>query len=177
MKGYSSLKQYVQDYRLYLAAKRIDPGREGETITSFFKQRMDLKMNNASKGFKKMLKDKGYTNDDLKIMATHDVIGDITELREFIRACFGDSHVAKYYKRLISTSAFKSGRLKRIYEFIPLTIKSEREFLDFIRSNQNLTRSELKMIMNNICNKNWQNWVDKLLRENKLILRRGCLAA
>ena len=177
MKGYNSLKEYVQDYRLYLAAKRIDPGRNGETITSFFKQKMDLRMNNASFRFKKMLKDKGYTKDDLRIMATHDIIGEISELREFIRVCFGDSHVSKYYKRLLSTKAFKSGRLKRIYEFIPLTIETKREFVDFIRSNRNLTKSELTTIMNYTCHKNWRLWVDELLKENILFIRRGCFLA
>jgi hypothetical protein len=177
MKGYTSLKEYVKDYKMYLAAKRIDPGRNGETITSFFKQRMDLRMNNASLGFKKMLKNKGYTNDDLKIIATHDVIGEISELRDFIRVCFGDSNVSKYYKRLLSTKAFKNGRLKRIYEFIPLTIQTKRDFVEFIRSNRNTTKSELKIIMNRICEKNWRGWVDELLVENKLFVRRGCFYA
>lgn len=177
MKGYSSLKEYVQDYKLYIAARRIDPGREGETITSFFKQKMDLRMNNASKGFKKMLQDKGYSKDDLMIMATHDIIGDMSELRDFIRVCFGDSYVPKYYKRLLSTKAFKSGRLKRIYEFIPLLIETKGEFVDFIRSNRNLTKYELRMIMGYICHKNWKKWVEELITENKLTVRRGCYYA
>ncbi len=175
MKGYNSFNQYIQDYKLYLAAKRIDPGKEGETITSFFNQRIKLRMDNASNGFKKILADKKYTQDDLKIIATHDIIGDFYELRNFIRVCFGDIHVSKYYRRLLSSRAFKSGRLKRIYEFIPLTIETKREFVDFIKINRNLTKSELTVIMNHICHKNWKIWVDELLKENKLIIRRGCL--
>ena len=40
MKGYNSIRQFVEDYKLYLAAKKIDPGKEGETITSYLKKRI-----------------------------------------------------------------------------------------------------------------------------------------
>lgn len=173
MKGYSSLKQYVQDYKLYLAAKKIDPGKEGETITSFLKKNMELKMKNSSTRFKKMIKEKKYTTEDLKIIAVHDVIGDISELRDFIRICFGDNYVSPHYKTLLSTNAFKSGRLKRIYEFIPLSIKTKREFLDFIKSNRYMTKLELNTIMKRICEGDWRSWANDLLNENVITFRKG----
>ena len=174
MKGYISLKQYVQDYKLLLAAKRIDPGKEGETVTSFLRKNIDLKLKNSSARFKKMVKQNRYTLVDLKLIATHDVIGDIGELKDFIRICFGDSYVSPHYKELLSTSAFKSGRLKRIYEFIPISIKTKRQFMDFIKSNRHMTRFELNLIMKRICEENWRAWLDDMLRDNVITFRRGC---
>lgn len=174
MKGYVSLKQYVQDYKLFLAAKKIDPGKEGETVTSILKKSINLKLKNSSVRFKKMLREKEYTPEDLKIIAVHDAIGKFDELRDFVRICFGNSYVSPYYKRLLSTNAFKSGRLKRLYEFIPLSIKTKRQFLDFITSNRHMTKPELNTIMKRICNENWQSWIKDLLRDNVITYRRGC---
>lgn len=175
MKGYNTLKEFVNDYKLYLGAKRIDPGRDGETITSFFKNRIESRLKNSTERFKSMLKKNKFTNEDLKIMATHDVMGEIPELRSFVRVCFGDGYISAHYKKIISTNAFKSGRLKKIYEFIPLSIKSKRDLLDFIRNNRGITKSELNTIMNQICTQNWRAWIEELNQESKIAFRRGCI--
>ena len=124
-----------------------------------------------------MLKNNSYNYDDLKLIATHDAIGEIAELRDFIRVCFGDNYNFKYYKKLISTNAFKSGRLKRIYDFIPFSIQTKREFIDFIRNNKHLTKSELDIIMKNICKENWNNWIEDSLKEGVITFKRGHIYA
>jgi hypothetical protein len=117
-----------------------------------------------------------YTAEDLRIIAVHDSIGHINELRDFIRICFGEGYYSsKDFQKLLSTSAFKSGRLKRIYEFIPLSIDTEKEFLEFIRDNRHTTKSELKIIMKYICKKNWKSWMDDLYKQGKITFRRGCI--
>lgn len=173
MKGYNSFKEYRDDYRLYLAAARIDPGREnGETITSFLKKRIDLKVKNSSKSFKKIIRKNHYNSEDLKIMATHDTIGEINQLKDFIRVCFGKNYAFSNYKKLISSESFKSGRLKKLYDFVPHSIKSKEDLLDFIRNNK-MTHTELYSITNIICKGNWKSWKEELLNEGKIRIKRG----
>ncbi len=41
MRCYSTLKQFVLDYLIVRIAKNADPGREGETVASYMKKRID----------------------------------------------------------------------------------------------------------------------------------------
>jgi len=173
MKGYNSLKQYIQDYRIYLAAKRMDPGRDGETMTSFLKNKIDLKLKTASPSFKSMLKRNNYTPNDLKILATHEVIGEISDLREFGRVCFGGGCYSIYIKKIISANAFKNGKLKKVYEFIPLSIRSKKDFLEFMRVHRSISKSDLNIIMRQVSIGNWKVWLSELVKEDKLFFRRG----
>lgn len=177
MKGYISLNQYVRDYRVYLAAKKVDPGREGETMTSSLKKNIDEKLKSSSKSFKKMLKKNKYTNEDLKVLATHEVIGEISDLREFGRMCFGNQHSSVYIRRLLSTNAFKSGKLKKIYEFLPLSIRSKEAFFEFMRSQKSMPKSDLNVVMNKVSEGNWKRWMDELFKDDKLFIRRGSICA
>lgn len=173
MKGYNSFDEYRKDYLLYLAAARVDPGREKkETITSYLKKQIDTKMNKSSEKFKKSIKKNHYKTEDLKIIATHDVIGEINELKDFIRVCFGKNYAFSNYRKLISSEAFKKGKLKKLYDFIPYSMESKEDLLDFIRNNR-MTISEVNSIMKIISNTKWKIWKEELIAEGKIKLRRG----
>ena len=169
MKGYNTLKQFVQDYKLYLTATKVDPGRTGETITSYLKKRMRSRFRNASKQFNNMIKKRQYSVNDLKLIATHDTIGRMHNLEFFVKECFGINYVnEKHYRKLMSSNAFQSGRLKRLYQFLPNKIKTKTEFLRFLRSKYELSKSELTVIMNQVCENNWRIWLNELLDKGKI---------
>ena len=85
MKGYNSLKEYMQDYKMYLAVEKMDPGRESDTMTSFFKNRIKTRLKNSSASFKAMLKKNDFSEQDLKLIATHDLMDDMDSVHKFIR--------------------------------------------------------------------------------------------
>ena len=169
MKGYNSIRQFVEDYKLYLAAKKIDPGKEGETITSYLKKRIKKRLSAASKQFRAMMKKRSYSMIDLMLIGTHDSIKNIYDLEFFVKECFGVAYATKAnYRKILSSNAFREGRLKRLYEFIPFKIETKAEFIRFIRSRNNIPKAELSVIMNQICDKNWRAWLNELIDMNKI---------
>lgn len=169
MKGYNSLKQFVDDYRLYIAAKKIDPGREGETITLYLKKRIDMRLANASKQFKSSVRKRGYSKDDLKIIALHDHMKRIHDLEFFIRNCFGINYAGiVHYRKLLSSNAFKAGRLCRLYEFIPLKIENKVDFLRFIKAKGSISKAELSAVMSSIAKKEWKSWLNELIDSGRI---------
>jgi len=169
MKGYHSIKQFVNDYNLYMAAKKIDPGKDGETITSYLKKRISNRISLASKQFNNMLKKRSYSINDLKIIATHDYIKHIENLEFFVKECFGLNYVTPaHYKKILSSNAFKAGRLKRLYEFIPLRIETKIEFMRFVRTKRGIPKTELSAIMSYICRNNWKEWLNELIDKGKI---------
>jgi len=48
----------------------------------------------------------------------------------------------------LSSNAFKSGRLKRLYEFIPHRIDTKKDFIRFVKSRRRVNKTELSIIMN-----------------------------
>ena len=169
MKGYNSLNQFVEDYRMYLAAKKVDPGKEGETITSFLRKKIGIRLSLASKQFKAALKKRNFSMNDLKIIAVHDTARNIPSLEFFIRECFGLSYVSSsHYRKVLSSNAFRAGRLKRLYEFIPIRIETKSEFIRFIRSKRDIPKAELSAVMNYICSNDWRQWLNELIEAGKM---------
>jgi hypothetical protein len=174
MKGYNTLKEYIQDYRLFLAAKRADPGRDsGMTLTNFFKKRIENKLQKATVKFKSMMKKNHYNEEELRIIATHEVIGSIDSIQDFVFICFGSGHQISLYKKVLSTNAFRNGQLRKIYDFIPNSISTKDEFIELLRSNRGWNRSELNIVMHYICKANWRVWLADLEQDNKIVLRKG----
>jgi len=68
----------------------------------------------------------------------------------------------------LSSNAFKSGRLKRLYEFIPHRIDTKKDFIRFVKSRRRVNKTELSIIMNQICRKNWKEWLNDLIDKNKI---------
>ena len=135
MKGYDTLKQFTEDYWLYLIAKKVESrdSCKDTTIESVLKKRIAKRMESASEQFKKTIKDNRYSRTDLNLIAIHKNSGTIRNLDDFIDyfASFNETTI-KHYIQIMSSSAFKTGRLKKLYRFIPRKIKSRREFLIFM---------------------------------------------
>jgi hypothetical protein len=175
MKGYHTLKQFVEDYSLFLAAKKIDHGRDsGETITNFMRKKINDKLNNATKHFRKFMARNNYNKDDLRLIATHDTLRTIRSLEQFIKECFEVRHASHpSYKKVLSSNAFKSGRLNQLYVFIPKSIETKTDFYRFIRMRRNVPKGELNVIMGQICKKNWREWLYELISKEKIQDHRG----
>ena len=173
MRGYHSLKQFIQDYKLYRAAKKIDPGRDnGETVTSFLKKRIDNRLAYASKQFKAMVINRNYSITDLMLIATHDTISYIHNIEVFVKECFETTYANPlHYKKVLSSNAFKTGRLKRLYEFIPHKIQTKNDFVRFLKSRREISKTELNVIMNQICRESWREWLNELIDKNKIQYR------
>jgi len=169
MKGYTALNQFILDYRLYQTAKKIDPGKEGKTVTSLMNQRIDYRLKFASKNFKFMLSKRKYSFNDLKFIATHDYMKEIYSIEMFFTECFGTQYVtSEQYKTLLKSSSFKSGRLRRLYEFIPPSIETEKEFYKWLKLRRRISKIELKIVMNTICKNNWMEWYDRFQEQGKV---------
>ena len=170
MKGYNSLKQFTEDYKLYAVARKIDPGRgEGETLISFMKKKINNKLKHASKNFNNMLKKKNYSKNDLFLIATHDNIRMINNLNMFVEECFEKFQITPLlYRKILSSNAFKSGKLKMLYEFIPIKIKTKDELLRFLRARREIPKEELKVIMDYVCKENWSMWLRELEDKNNI---------
>lgn len=174
MKGYNSLKQFVSDYKLYMVAKKIETKKDGETITSYLKKKIDRKLFLASEHFKAMLKKRGYAMNDLKLIAAHDSIRNVHSLEYFVRECFGLYYVSPlHYKKVLSSNAFKTGRLNRLYEFIPSRIETKEEFVRFIKGRKGIQKSELTVLMSQLCKKNWCSWFYELVEKGNIEENRG----
>jgi len=175
MRGYNTLKQFSKDYWLYKTAKEMDPGREeGETITSILKKRIDDRLKNATKQFRNMLKKRNYSKLDLVLIAVHDNSGRTEDFEKFIKECF-DTEVASFehYKKVLASNAFRTGRLKKIYNFIPYMIETKRDFEIFIKMKHGIPKQELSVIMNYICKDKWKRWLHELMEQDKLVCRNG----
>ena len=174
MRGYATMSQFVQDYQLLGVAKKVDPGREGETVTSYMKKMINARLAKAALSFKNSLARQKYSLDDLKLIATHDSLSNVHTVEFFVKECFGTNYVGpQHYKRLLRSVAFKSGRLKRLYEFIPTRIETKNDFIRFIKTRRGISKPELTVIMKSICKKEWQMWLNELIHGNKIMQDRG----
>ena len=175
IKGYNTLKQFIQDYKLYRIAKKIDPGRnKGETVTMFLKKRMDKRLACASKQFKAMVQKRNYSKLDLMLIGTHDTLNIINSIEAFIREYFALNYATPvHYKKVLASNAFKTGRLKRLYDFIPPKIRTKDDFMGFLKSRRRISNAELSVIMSQICEKNWRKWLKELIDKNKILHHNG----
>src|SRR3989338_5890411 len=116
MQGYQTMDQFVKDFKMYRIVRRIDTGRQGETMTQFFLKRIKEKMAIASSRFKKAVKHAGYSFYDLQLIATHDSMAQIQSLDQFVREYSKYSYAGfSQYKKILKSKAFMQGRLKRLH--------------------------------------------------------------
>jgi hypothetical protein len=174
MKGYNSIKQFVQDYQLYRVAKKVDPGREGETLTSYLRKQIEYKILNATQQFRKMIMKKDYCWTDLILIGVHDSLRGLYSFEFFVRACFNTTFVSSnHYRKVLSSNAFKSGRLKRLDEFIPHSIQSKNDIIRFIKARRGVPKGEFSALMNQVCRANWRKWMNELQDKNKVQEQNG----
>lgn len=166
MRGYMALQQFYEDHKLYKTAKSIDTGRDsGETITSFMKKRIDNRFLNASKSFKS----KGYTKDDLVILATNESFKKYYNFSEFLNECFEKkSNPEANIKKILSSKPFKDGKLKNLYTLLPIDTSSKNDLFRFLRSRGTINNTELEILMKRFASRNWKKWLNELLEERKV---------
>lgn len=179
MKGYQTIKQFVEDYKLYLVAKRIDPGREsGDTITRIMKKKIDEKLNKASKRFRIMMETNNYSVEDLRLIAVHDCFARIHDVGELIKEAYNLNRVNnKMMRRFLLSNAFKKGRLEKISVILPIKIRSKLELRKFVKRRRNMSHSEFKTIIQVIAPKEWKVWFDELVEEGLIELDGGMIWA
>jgi hypothetical protein len=165
MKGYTSVSQYIRDHQLYRAARKVDPGRNGETLTSMLRKRIQDRLKHASAAFRCS----GYTEDDLKFIATHEGMGTINSIDHFVQECFGKNYITfSIYRRLLRSKAFRSGRLTRLYAYLPHSIESKTHLTRFIKLRHGISKIELEAIMPIIGRGPWKTWIDEMIIDDKL---------
>ncbi|HIH38782.1 hypothetical protein J4460_03320 [Candidatus Woesearchaeota archaeon] len=172
MKGYSSLNQFIEDHYLRRVAAKIDPGKEGRTITKLLEKRIKDRLENATPSFRSMLKKNCYTLNDLNLIATHDTISGIVTLEMFLKETYGD-YQRNNIRKLLKSRAFRTGKLSRLHDFIPQEITSKNDLLQFIRARKTLPRSEIAEIMRLVGKGDWKGWLEELLAQKKISERYG----
>lgn len=176
MKGYQTMKQFVQDYRDFILVKKMDPGRDsGETVTKVFRKIIDGKLQNASKGFKAMMEKNGYSLADLKLIALHDSYKSIDNFEDLIAEAYEVDHVnTRVLKRFLSSNAFKKGRLEKVGKILPFEIRSKKELKRFLLlEGREIAYPKLKIIMKHIASKGWEDWLEELIEKEEVYIRKG----
>lgn len=184
MKGYHTLNQFIKDYRLYKAAKIVDldvdfnlERKKRETITSLTKKRIDKRLVNSTKQFKDMIKRNNYSKDDLIFIAVDKSLKDEPcSIEDFLEECFDINNLNEsHYKKLLSSKAFKTGKLKKLNQIIPLSINTREDILRFIKGYKGISKSELNIIINKLCKRKGHRWVNELLDEDKIYEKQGLI--
>ena len=171
MKGYTSLKQFADDFRLYKTAKSMDMGRtNGESIISYMKKRIDERLKNATPSFK----NKGYSKQELLFIAAHESTKRINNVEEFIATCFDKNHVSKDdYLKIFKSKPFKEGKLGKLYTHLPLSLNSKTDLLRYIKNRGEINKEELESLMDSLYPKYWRTWLSELVDERKIRNRFG----
>lgn len=169
MKGYTSLKQVIDDFGLYKTACSVELGRSsGRTITSLLKKRIDHKLRHSSASFKATLSKRGFTKNDIALIAAHDLSYRIYELSEFLKDCFMKNYISQQdYTKLLKSNALKSGRLPKLTSFLPRKLESKQDLLAFIKSRRGVKIDELNAILSHFCGKKGYIWAQQLLYDQK----------
>jgi len=155
---------------LFISAQKIDPGKRGETITTVVRKRIKERFEKATIQFKKMLRKRHYTEHDLKLIAAHDTMRKMRDFETFICHCFGSKYVSPlHYQKVLRSNAFKSGRLTRLYDFVPNRIDTRKEFIRFLKSRRGINKTECEVIMRSIACRNWRNWLEDLIDKRRLV--------
>ena len=173
MQGYNSIKQYIEDYILYLSASQIDPGRSGETVASYLKNQINLKFKNASLSFKSFLKKNNYTKTDLYLIAINDKLKQIDDLQDFLGEIRNTPRNARKIHMILKSNAFKKNRLTILNDFLPKQISSKEDLIEFLKINHLIPHSCLRTILDYYAKNKWNSWLSEAQKEDKVEFSRG----
>jgi hypothetical protein len=162
MEGYTNLKQYVEDYGLYMIAEDAETvERKGETLRGFLKKRMRSRLKNASKGFKRELARNNFKERDIGLLAEHDMTGRTIDIEEVLQNFIwmqGKTPQEKL-RLIIKSRAFQSGRLHKITSLVPSKLDCKEDLVDFIKSNPSISHSFICSMCTIYTRKNWKKWL------------------
>jgi hypothetical protein len=169
-KGYSNIREYIYDYKTYLHARKIDPGRDKETISSYLKNRISSRLKLATKSFRQSIKNKCYTEEDLRIIACHEFVQRAYNLTDFISQLEETGTFRKeYIAEIIKSRAFQSGKLPKLYRFIPLKISCKEDIRKFVRGMFRVEMEFLESVLRVLCKGSWKKWLSELESDKKII--------
>lgn len=169
IKGYNTLRQMIDDYKLYHFAKKNDPRRmKKESVTNHLKLQIAERRSKATKRFKEMMVKKGYTELDLELIALNDNLIDTVDIYRFLHQMpiKGFAHVK--LKKIMQTAAYKNKRLTFLEQFIPRKIDSKEELVDYIQTSPQLSYQLLSAILSCVAPNNWRSWVAEASRNGEL---------
>jgi len=163
MTGYTSIKEYIQDYELIELSKEIGTIRTGMDLEKLMKKRLKDKFRNRSEKFKRELKKNNYSEFDLKLISINK--SNYESFENIYQKIFGSETIKiEKIKQIIESEAFKQGKLYNIYKFIPEKIDSTRKLKSFLKNwNRGITESEINMILKLINDNNAKKWLNKIL--------------
>ena len=175
-KGYNDLKEFTKDFNLYLAARENEPEPRRKTnITKILKKDLDRKLQHATQRFKNLMRERGYTRQDLELIATHTHLGFIHEPEEFLALAYNKSPITlEDYKRLVRSQAFKDGSLRSLYKFIPYNVDGPKSLKRFITKldGQGIDIDQMTSLLDVIAPPQWQEWLEQLEEEGVQVHRR-----
>lgn len=178
MKGYNTIKEFVEDYKVYVTVTKVDKdnrGCEGLTLKKVWKERMGSRLKNATKKFKSMMSKNGYTLDDLRLIAVNDILERTTYLEDVIRYAYDAKRInARLLKKFLKSKALQNGRLDRLSGVLPARIKTQKELRSFIvRYGNDLHQTELKVLLDAIASKEWEKWLEELIESGEFVCKWG----
>lgn len=131
MKGYTTLKQVIEDYNLYLASIKISPTRSKETLTSYIRKRIKQKILNGSPKFKQMMNKSKYKHFDLILLALNDTFRNNT-LKYFLGEMPNNLSDKEMIKKILKSPALN--KLNAFKNYIPNKLTSKQDMETYLKS-------------------------------------------
>jgi hypothetical protein len=172
MKGYTNLKQYIDDFKLYKMALENERTDREETLASVLKNRMKQKLNASPKRFKEFMNKKRFTEFDMILITVHEEKNALFEVTDFTFDVPPRSreHYTKL-KKIIKSAAFKEGMLYNLEKLLPKRMDCKEDLVEFVRDNPHMSHSELCVVCSCLTRKDWKSWLREA-QDEKLVTHR-----
>ena len=169
MKGYSNINGCIEDYKLLVVAKHIDPGRgNGESVTKYLIRKMNNKLKHSSHKFKSQMKRDKYNIYDLNLIAVNSLFKKTRSIDDFCCMMVDTYTPEERIRRILKSNAFKKGKLTSLSTLLPERITTKEELTDFIRSNNRVSHYILKIVCDHFVKNKWRDWLEEAQQERKV---------
>ena len=173
-KGYSTLRQITTDIRLYTIVIDADPEREkGETISEYLKKKIKNGMDNASPKLKKQLNKTGLKLYDLNLIAIHSLARNTRDLHRFLENMTDNCSTQEKIRKILSSAAFKSGKLPKLYTHLPKKLSSKGDLINYIKSRRCVNNMEMSAIGSHYLGREYIRILKKAEEEGEVKCSRG----
>lgn len=162
MKGYTSIKEALEDYSLLIESETLDIHRRGKTLQKLIKDIISIRTEKASKQYKKATE--GYTHFDFKLLAIHKSFRG-NRIEEFMYEIDENLSNKEKLKRILKSKAFP--RLKKIKAYFPDKLDSIEEFVDYLKTIPKSKTETILAIVRKIAGKKAVDWVFELRNKGR----------
>jgi len=166
MKGFDSLREAVEYFSLYLEAVEYSPYKKGENMESYLRKTFNEQFDNSTQKFKSMMRKNNFTLFDLRLMALHGKVGSRFFFEEFLDGITYPVRASDKMLKVMKSSAFKKGKLRRVY--LPKKLSNKKELLEFIKEKPPTQHYIIKTVCRFYGLKNWKILLAELTQENKI---------